>query len=189
MHRWAYIQSCCQGVCLLSVGELDEVGLVGRAFLAEFREVPAVLPASARAVKRLPCAQSTHHTLFDDLDQWACLPTSNFLAHSRQRPAYFSEIRRRSLGSSTFRLSRILISTSGACGKPGTIHYSRKTALAWIAPSAFARMPHHTAQRGALLPENRYVGNPVQPPITGQTRVLIPARGAPETGASIVEPS
>ena len=84
---------------LLATG-FEELELLGLAFVVVFREPPATLSDATWTEEPSPPAQSIHQTSFDDGDQWARSPVSSLVAHDRQRPAYFSEMKRRPLGSS-----------------------------------------------------------------------------------------
>ena len=83
---------------LLATG-CDALGLRG-AFVALSREPPSVLSVETWTEGPAPPVQSIHQTPFDDGDQWARSPAFRLVAHDRQRPSYFSEMKRRSLGSS-----------------------------------------------------------------------------------------
>ena len=82
---------------------------MGWVLLAELPDPRATLFDTVFADKRSRRAQLMHQTFFDDSDQCARVPACSLLAHVWQRPAYFSEIKRRSSGNFVFRLLRSLI--------------------------------------------------------------------------------
>ena len=97
---------------LLATG-FDALELLGLAFVAVFREPSATLSDATWTEAAPPPMQSIHQTFFDDRDQWARSPASSLVAHDRQRPAYFSEIKRRSLGSAILGPQKAAISDGG----------------------------------------------------------------------------
>jgi len=84
---------------LLLAPGFDSLELLGLAFVAVFLEPAATLSDATWTEEPLPPAQLIHQTFFDDGDQWASSPASSLVAHDPQRPAYFSGMKRKSLGS------------------------------------------------------------------------------------------
>ena len=95
MHRCAYLHSCSQGVCELSVSGSGDPAIFGLALLVAFRSPPTARSDATLTEELLPLAQSSHKTTFVDGDQCARSPTLRLIAHTRHSPAYFSEMKRR----------------------------------------------------------------------------------------------
>lgn len=83
---------------MLAAG-FNALALLRIAFFVAFLEPPAAL-SDATWTEDFSPAQSIHQTFFDDGDQCARSPALRLAAHDRQRPAYFREMKRRSLESS-----------------------------------------------------------------------------------------